>query len=139
VRLAKITTVEAANEFLRTSYIAKFNEQFVVAAEEKETIFRPSVRSDLNWTSRYRRRGLMGDSEAVRTSSILLKRFFISKGFWMTIAAPDRSRLTRPKAGAATAERRCAGSVLLSMYVQRPDSCRICGVGPVQRDCCKLR
>jgi transposase len=49
LRLAKITTVEAANEFLRTSYIAKFNEQFAVAAEEKETAFRPSVRSDLNW------------------------------------------------------------------------------------------
>jgi hypothetical protein len=49
LRLAKITTVEGANEFLRTSYIAKFNQQFAVAAEEKETAFRPSVRSDLNW------------------------------------------------------------------------------------------
>jgi len=49
LRLAKITTVEAANEFLRTSYIERFNKQFAVAAEEKETAFRPSVRSDLNW------------------------------------------------------------------------------------------
>src|SRR5277367_4659521 len=30
LRLAKITTVEGANEFLRTSYIAKFNQQFAV-------------------------------------------------------------------------------------------------------------
>jgi transposase len=49
LRLAKITTVEAANEFLRDRYIAKFNEQFAVAAEEKGTAFRRSSRSDLNW------------------------------------------------------------------------------------------
>ncbi len=50
LRLAKITSVEAANEFLRNSYIAQFNKQFAVAAaDEGETAFRPSVRSDLNW------------------------------------------------------------------------------------------
>ncbi len=49
LRLANITTVEAANEFLRNSYIAKFNEQFAVAAERKGTAFRRSSRSDLNW------------------------------------------------------------------------------------------
>jgi transposase len=49
LRLAKITTVEGANEFLRTHYIAKFNEQFAVAAEQKGTAFRRSSRSDLNW------------------------------------------------------------------------------------------
>jgi transposase len=50
LRLAKITTVEAANEFLRNSYIARFNKQFAVAAtDEGETAFRPCVRSDLNW------------------------------------------------------------------------------------------
>ncbi len=49
LRLANITTVEAANEFLRNRYIAKFNEQFAVAAEEKGTAFRRSSRSDLNW------------------------------------------------------------------------------------------
>ncbi len=50
LRLAKITSVEAANEFLRNSYIAQFNKQFAVAAaDEGETAFRSSVRSDLNW------------------------------------------------------------------------------------------
>ena len=49
LRLANITTVDGANEFLRNIYIAKFNEQFSVAAEEKGTAFRRTSRSDLNW------------------------------------------------------------------------------------------
>ena len=49
LRLAKITTVEAANAFLRNQYIAQFKEQFAVAAEEKGTAFRRCSRSDLNW------------------------------------------------------------------------------------------
>lgn len=49
LRLAKITTVEAANEYLRDSYIAKFNAQFATAAEQKGTAFRRCSRSDLNW------------------------------------------------------------------------------------------
>jgi transposase len=49
LRLANITTVEGANEFLRNAYIARFNEQFSVAAEEKGTAFRRTSRSDLNW------------------------------------------------------------------------------------------
>src|SRR5882757_3935875 len=49
LRLAGIQTVEAANAFLRTRYIAKFNEQFAAAAEQKGTAFRRSSRSDLNW------------------------------------------------------------------------------------------
>ena len=49
LRLAGIQTVEAANAFLRTRYIAKFNEQFAAAAEQKGTAFRRSSRTDLNW------------------------------------------------------------------------------------------
>jgi transposase len=49
LRLAKITTVDAANQFLRSRYIAKFNDQFAAAAEQKGTAFRRSSRSDLNW------------------------------------------------------------------------------------------
>ena len=49
LRLANITTVEAANEFLRSSYIARFNQKFAVAPEEKGTAFRRSSRMDLNW------------------------------------------------------------------------------------------
>jgi hypothetical protein len=40
LRLAEVTTVEGANQFLRDHYTARFNEQFMVAAEEKGTAFR---------------------------------------------------------------------------------------------------
>ena len=49
LRLAGITTVEDANEFLRQRYIAEFNQKFTVAAAEKGTAFRRTSRSDLNW------------------------------------------------------------------------------------------
>lgn len=49
LRLAGITTPEAANEFLRGHYIAEFNRKFTVAAREKGTAFRKTSRTDLNW------------------------------------------------------------------------------------------
>jgi transposase len=49
LRLAQVTTVEGANQFLREHYIARFNEQFTVAAQEKATAFRRTSRTDLNW------------------------------------------------------------------------------------------
>ncbi len=49
LRLAAIDTVEAANAFLRTRYIAEFNRKFTVAAKEKATAFRKTARTDLNW------------------------------------------------------------------------------------------
>jgi transposase len=49
LRLAKITTMEAANEFLRERYIAEFNAHFAVVAEEKGTAFRRCSRKDLDW------------------------------------------------------------------------------------------
>jgi transposase len=49
LRLAEITTVEGANAFLRTRYIAAFNDKFTVAAREKGTAFRKTARKDLNW------------------------------------------------------------------------------------------
>ncbi|HWD98701.1 MAG TPA: ISNCY family transposase [Bryobacteraceae bacterium] len=49
LRLAEITTVEGANQFLRERYIAQFNAQFSVAAPEKGTAFRRTSRSDLDW------------------------------------------------------------------------------------------
>ena len=49
LRLAGITTVEGANPFLREHYIAKFNDQFTVAAAQKGTAFRRTARTDLNW------------------------------------------------------------------------------------------
>jgi len=49
LRLAGITTAEAANEFLNSRYIAAFNEKFAVAAAEKGTAFRRTTRADLDW------------------------------------------------------------------------------------------
>lgn len=49
LRLAGIDTVEGANAFLRSSYLAEFNEKFTVVAHQKETAFRKTVRADLNW------------------------------------------------------------------------------------------
>ncbi len=49
LRLAGITTVEAANAFLNARYIAAFNEKSAVAAQEKGTAFRRTTRTDLNW------------------------------------------------------------------------------------------
>jgi transposase len=49
LRLAGIATVEEANRFLREQYIARFNEQFTIAAEQKGTAFRRTGRSDLDW------------------------------------------------------------------------------------------
>jgi len=49
LRLAKVTTVEGANAFLRDRYIAEFNDKFSVPAADKGTAFRRTGRSDLNW------------------------------------------------------------------------------------------
>jgi hypothetical protein len=49
LRLASITTVEQANQFLRERYIAEFNQKFAVKAAEKGTAFRRCGRSDLDW------------------------------------------------------------------------------------------
>jgi transposase len=49
LRLAGIATVEQANAFLRTRYIAEFNAKFAVEAPQKGTAFRRTSRSDLNW------------------------------------------------------------------------------------------
>jgi hypothetical protein len=54
LRLAEVKTVEVANRFLREQYIARFNAQFTVKAEEKGTAFRRTSRTDLAGFSRYR-------------------------------------------------------------------------------------
>src|SRR3954462_13644841 len=48
LRLANISSVEAANAFLRDRYIAEFNRRFAVAAKEKGTAFRTCSRKDLD-------------------------------------------------------------------------------------------
>jgi len=49
LRLAGITPLEGANAFLRERYVAEFNQKFTVAAAVKQTAFRRTSRTDLNW------------------------------------------------------------------------------------------
>jgi transposase len=49
LRLAGITTVDAANRFLREHYIGEFNAKFTVKAAQRGTAFRRCGRSDLDW------------------------------------------------------------------------------------------
>jgi transposase len=47
LRLRGLTTIEAANQFLREHYISEFNRRFVVKAAERGTAFVPLKRKDL--------------------------------------------------------------------------------------------
>ncbi len=49
LRLAGITTLEAANRFLRERYIVEFNHKFTMAAAAKGTAFSKCGRRDLDW------------------------------------------------------------------------------------------
>jgi len=49
LRLAGISTLEEANQFLREHYIDAFNRKFGVGAEQKGSAFRRTSRSDLDW------------------------------------------------------------------------------------------
>src|SRR3982750_4466388 len=48
LRLANITSLEAANAFLRDRYIAEFNRKFAAVAKEKGTAFQSCNRKDLD-------------------------------------------------------------------------------------------
>ncbi len=48
LRLREITTVEAANGFLRESYIGEFNRRFAVPATQPGSAFLPSARRELD-------------------------------------------------------------------------------------------
>lgn len=65
LRLAGISTVDAANDFLRDRYIAEFNAKFAVAAPEKGTAFRRCGRSDLNWVFTIQTERVVGKDNTV--------------------------------------------------------------------------
>jgi len=48
LRLRGLTTIEAANQFLRAHYISEFNQRFMVKAAERGTAFVPLKRKDLD-------------------------------------------------------------------------------------------
>jgi hypothetical protein len=49
LRLAGISGMQEANQFLRERYIAEFNAKFSVPAKERGSAFRKTSRSDLDW------------------------------------------------------------------------------------------
>jgi hypothetical protein len=49
LRVAGITTPEAANRFLRERYITEFNRKFSVAAAQRGSAFLKTARKDLEW------------------------------------------------------------------------------------------
>jgi transposase len=65
LRLANISSVEAANAFLRSHYIAEFNRQFAVAAKEKGTAFRSCSRKDLAWVFSIQTERVVGKDNTV--------------------------------------------------------------------------
>jgi transposase len=65
LRLANITSVETANAFLRNRYIAEFNCQFAVAAQEKGTAFRSCSRKDLAWVFSIQSERVVGKDNTV--------------------------------------------------------------------------
>jgi transposase len=65
LRLANISSVEAANAFLRDRYIAEFNRRFAVAAKEKGTAFRTCSRKDLDWVFSIQTERVVGKDNTV--------------------------------------------------------------------------
>jgi hypothetical protein len=79
LRLAGITTVEAANAFLRDRYIAEFNAQFTGKAAEPGTAFRKCARRDLDWVFSIQTERVV---EKDNTVAIKHRRWQIDKCRW---------------------------------------------------------
>ena len=65
LRLAGVTTLEAANRFLREHYIAAFNGTFAVKAMETGTAFRKAGRRDLDWVFSIQTERVVGNDNTV--------------------------------------------------------------------------
>ena len=79
LRLAEITTVEAANQFLRDRYIAEFNRKFAVAAAEKGTAFRPYARRDLEWVFSVQSQRVVAKDNTITLGERVLQ---LERGCW---------------------------------------------------------
>jgi hypothetical protein len=79
LRLAGITTVEAANAFLRDRYIEEFNAQFTVKASQPGTAFRKCARRDLDWVFSIQTERVVENDNTV---AIKTRRWQIDKCRW---------------------------------------------------------
>jgi transposase len=73
LRLRQITTLEGANNFLRQSYIAEFNEKFARPAAEKGTAFVPLQRPDLNRIFSIQHERIVNKDNTVRWENLFLQ------------------------------------------------------------------
>ena len=73
LRLRQLTTVEAANDFLRQSYIGEFNRKFARPAAEKGTAFVPLKRSDLDRVFSIHHERVVNNDNTVRWENLLLQ------------------------------------------------------------------
>jgi len=72
LRVRKITTVEAANQFLRQQYQAEFNRRFTVVAAGKGSAFVRTRRKDLDWVfSIQHERTVNGDNTIALDNRVL--------------------------------------------------------------------
>ena len=79
LRLAEITTVEAANQFLRERYIAEFNRRFAVPPAEKDTAFRPYARRDLEWVFSVQSQRVVAKDNTITLGERVLQ---LERGCW---------------------------------------------------------
>jgi transposase len=69
LRVAGITSLEAANRFLREQYIGEFNAKFTVKAAQRGTAFRRCGRADLNWIFTVQTERVVGKDNTVAIGS----------------------------------------------------------------------
>src|SRR3989442_1430899 len=87
LRVAGISTVEAANRFLREKYIAEFNKGFQVESAEKGTAFVPCHRKDLELVFSLQHERVVGNDNTVRYANRILQ---IEKSKWRRTLAGCR-------------------------------------------------
>src|SRR5262249_29684342 len=73
LRVRGIRTMEAANEFLRTIYIADFNDKFARSAEQIGTAFVPLQRQDLDRVFSIQHERIVHKDNTVRWATLSLQ------------------------------------------------------------------
>jgi transposase len=73
LRLRQITTVDAANDFLRQSYIGEFNRKFARPAAQSGTAFVPLKRPDLDRVFSIQHERTVNNDNTVRWKNVLLQ------------------------------------------------------------------
>ena len=87
LRKAGITTIEAANQFLRDYYIEEFNKKFTVRATQVGTAFVPVRRRDLDLVFSIQQERVVGNDNTVRYENRVLQ---IEKSKWRRTLAGCR-------------------------------------------------